>query len=883
MKRIKENPYICLTILILLTGIVLYAPFIFGKYIFAYADWGYDSKHSFLPIYEYYAQRMTDFRWDNYDFSYGLGTSVFANIFNALDPFNMLNIFLGSIIGEDKVGYFLIVIHWIKNLAMGIMGIFYLRLFDISNKVCVVSSYALAFCGFIMITGQHYQFSTFAVLFMLLTIICEMTIRNEKWWIAMFLCVAVVGMMGPYPMFQTLIALGIYCIVRLIQREDCIKNMAIKLFRLIGIMLLGLLASMFAFLPQCYEIMCVSSRISGEKSIWQSAIEAFSFLPKEYLKAGFLRLFSNNLEGLINSWEGPRVYFSTTPFYFSLFFPFCIAQSITHLYDKTKTRKSKIIRGMIIMLMVFIFACKFIPALSNMFSYVEYRFVFVLLPCFLICFAESLEDLLVKKTFNIYICLLTIIISIMLLWHLFDSQNAYSVLTYKVTIILFLIIGVITISIQMTNTGRRRELFEIILFITISASLCFDSGVSLYAERSIVTKDDYANNYQMPYLKEFSKIISEKEGDNFIRVDRTFLGYDGSPDIAYAFICPVRTVSVYNSTLSKYTTEFVNKLMKKSVATQIGYSLNSYGVWYNTHIADLLGLKYIISQQNSEHTGWEMIAEYNGYYLYCNKKMNTAGLLYDTYITNEEYEELDEAQQAIVTRQAVILDKDILEAKNKTEYKYEVINSNVKYLKLENDYEIDLSECINKDVLKNGDSHDYFIGIEYTGAGTYQLKNEKMEVIDTGNLETSVQGNKILIPITADVKTVALIPNENTEISCTDVQICNMELNYCNVSDFYNNAMGNVVEGTVSVGSSQILYMPITYDKNWSVYVNGEKKEIIRANYGFMGVTLNEGINNVKFVYYNYSMYVGTGISIITCLVIIVFGYVQKKNRRSEI
>lgn len=874
VRKIEKHPYVCLIILIFLTGTVLYSPFIFGEYIFAYSDWGYDTKHSFLPIYEFYAQRLADFRWDNYDFSYGLGTSVFANIYIFLDPFSALNIFMGSIFGEDIIGFFLIIVHWAKNIALGCLGLHYLRMFRFSNVTSIISSYVIAFCGFIMITGQHYQFATYAVLYMCITIMCEKFIRNEKWWIGLALSLAVVGVMGPYPMFQTLIALGIYSLIRVIQEGNEIKKIIIKLLKLIGIMILGLMISMFAFLPQCYEILSVSNRISNGSSIFDVIKDSFSLLPKEYLESGFFRLFSNNLQGLINSWEGPRVYFSTTPFFFSLFFPFCIAQYVARLFDKKKSVKEKLMRVVILGLMVFIFTCKFIPAFSNMFSYIEYRFTFVILPVFLMCFAETIEDLFVYKKLNVCACVAATAVSIVLLVNCFKSQNEYSIISLKETILVFCMLACVGIAIQIVKNKVLDKVLKHTLFGLIAFSLCFDAAVSLYIDRAPVTKTEYAENFQMPYLQKFQKVIEENEGDNFVRVDRTFLGYDGSPDIMCSFICPVRTVSVYNNTLSRYTVEFVQKLMGKEAVTQIGYSLNSYGNWFDNHTADLLGLKYIVSQSNVKHEGWKIISEYNGYYLYQNEEIQSTGLLYDKYITTDEFEKLDDKSKCIVTKQSIILDKEIPEIEKKISYTYDVISTELEFETIEDNgiqqFCLKVPENIGNGIIE----------LQYSGKGVYYLQNEQKENLDSGSFALSEEVVQKCISISSDVRYITIVPDDGMEINLEVLQLCRVASDYDKSVKFSNAGMGNVVEGKVEIEDEKILYMPITYDSNWKVFVNGQEAEIIRADYGFMGVILQAGENTIRFEYHNRWLYIGIWASVVGLAIMCALIVFSKRGKK---
>ncbi|MYL54136.1 YfhO family protein [Pontibacillus yanchengensis] len=50
--------------------------------------------------------------------------------------------------------------------------------------------------------------------------------------------------------------------------------------------------------------------------------------------------------------------------------------------------------------------------------------------------------------------------------------------------------------------------------------------------------------------------------------------------------------------------------------------------------------------------------------------------------------------------------------------------------------------------------------------------------------------------------------------------------------------------------NDQFLTIPVPYEKGWHVKVNGETKDIRRANYAFLGVELEKGENTISFTYY---------------------------------
>lgn len=905
MKRILKNPYVILAILIGLTGIVIYAPFIFGNYIFAYNDWGYDTRHAYIPAMEFYANRLEQLRWNDYDFSYGLGSSIFANMQMCTDPFNMFVIIIGSIAGIECIGYLVIFIHVAKSIILGLLGYHYLKLFEISSKSSLISAYILAFSGYILITGQHYFFATYAVLFILSLVLTEHAIRNKKMLKYMALSIALQGIVSPYVLFPSLIILGLYCIIRYIQNDENRKfqETLICLFRVFIYMIIGIGISMISFLPQTYEMMKVSQRIGNSQNIFDVIRNCFSPIHFEYIKTGFGRLFSNNLEGLMNSWDGAGVYFSVTPYYFSIFFPFCIVHQIYKTFTKNFTKNKKIIRIIIIILFAYTFFFNGVPLFFNLFAYIQHRFVYVFLPFFALFMADCLDDIFIKKEIYSNLYINTILCSVILLLCGFKNTGLYSRISLWVTICLFIVLGLsIILPYTINSKGNIKYICKITFYFCIVISIVFDSLISLYAERSPVTKENYKTAFHMPYMTEFNKTIESLEADNFIRSDRTFLGYDGSPDALFSFVVPMRTVSVYNSVLSKYTIDFFDHIMDKPIVTQMTYSLNDYGKIFDPIAATVLGLKYIISDKNIESKHWKLISEYEDKFLYQNQLMETAGIIYFQCITETLFESMDNIDKKFILPQAVVLDKELKDDK------YENFNISYDIEKLENFIFDENSNLFCDRNSKGIKIHGKTNAEEKLTILTTQNKKEKvtlylglrvmlendgtviLNTLDNNNYGReysydcrSGEEKELIIPISVDDEMIE-ISFPQTNISLTDIQLFSTtEIYYSNSVHLENHKMGNSVYGSIQADKDGFLFVPIVYDNNWIAYINNKRSEIMKADYGFLAIEVPKGTSEIVFKYVNKSLYVGIIISIFSVLLLLILIMKEKSYEHNKL
>ncbi len=111
-------------------------------------------------------------------------------------------------------------------------------------------------------------------------------------------------------------------------------------------------------------------------------------------------------------------------------------------------------------------------------------------------------------------------------------------------------------------------------------------------------------------------------------------------------------------------------------------------------------------------------------------------------------------------------------------------------------------------------------------------------------------------------------------------------IGYTKTSDLENlsNQFGS--ENNVKFGSTkmtakvtategQSLYIPITYDENWTVKVNGKTQKVNRVLNTYIGVELEEGENVVEFAYVNHNLNKGLIISIATLVILAILWVVN--------
>ena len=86
------------------------------------------------------------------------------------------------------------------------------------------------------------------------------------------------------------------------------------------------------------------------------------------------------------------------------------------------------------------------------------------------------------------------------------------------------------------------------------------------------------------------------------------------------------------------------------------------------------------------------------------------------------------------------------------------------------------------------------------------------------------------------------------------------------------------IEGTVQRKEPGLLVTTIPYEKGWNVTVNGEERDIVQANIGFVGVPLDSGDSEIVFSYQNPYLKSGGILSLIGIFLLGLIQFIRKRN-----
>ena len=652
---LKGRPYAQLFFYIVVTFLALYWQFIFGDKVFAFYDTAIDTYHQYVKVYEFFATAIKNGELTSYTFQYGFGNSIFSMIDWISDPFSMLGVLVGVIFGVKYIGDSMVYILILKHICAGLICLLFLKEFRFSLQSSMIVAYIYAFNGYITTLGEHYFFANRPVYLILLLLILEKVIKGEhkvKYWFGLLYVSLLVAFGGVTCAYEIFLAAGFYTLFRVIY----IYGKDIKsIFQRLGICLafvLGGIITVSALLVPAIDKILGSNRIVHSANF----LDYFQLSDSNVVKSSVLRLFSNQLEGTFNDWHGSMGWYTNV---FCLFFTVMLVPMVAQFIwitfkDKFSVRK-KIFRMVPVAIVAFFIIDQFVPYLFSFFVWHYQSYAYIFLPMYAVLFAEVIDNIK-KGSFSRIINWFTVILSsVVILWGGIVSYNDGATTSYMwlMFVIAVLIFGGFTLDILhlssknidvFPNIKVIKKTATITLALLLAFNMFCENYVTTYYGRFAAQRD---LTHQPMLTTDIVENVNNKENDNFFRFETKY--YEGRMFLyTYSFLFPIRATAYYDSAINNGVPQFYQKMFGASVDVANNYWMAN-GKVNNTIAEDILGIKYLLLKSDPKRSGWERIEEYpeEGIALYQNQGIDSAGLLFDSYITQAEADNMTFDDRAI--------------------------------------------------------------------------------------------------------------------------------------------------------------------------------------------------------------------------------------------
>ena len=387
----------------------------------------------------------------------------------------------------------------------------------------------------------------------------------------------------------------------------------------------------------------------------------------------------------------------------------------------------------------------------------------------------------------------------------------------------------------------------------------------------------------------------------------------------YGLINHLNTISGYYSITAKCVTDTI----KGYDTLGMQYADKYKGVDQRLGLLSLAGVKYITVAHNSQVAkdvsskgdvpyGVEKQSKKGNITLYKNKYALPFAYAYDSYMTEQQYEQLNGIGKEQAMLAQIILnqhpaDKEIQHNEQRNDPDIQTISlpetrisspKGKKYADITVPVEKDKETYLYfKNLVyhgkKNGDDNFILTGRKGT-KGILVTQNDvqqKIHIQSTfnpyyfGRKDYIVKINHQTSKAKEKVRLNFLSPGEYEFDDISLITVPKKDV-LARLKERKENSMkqiqyeGNHFRGVYHAKKDQILCVTIPYSKGWKATVNGNRTKIYKANGMFMGIIMKKGIQSVKLDYETPGLKIGAWISLAAWIGLGIYGLYFEKYRK---
>lgn len=774
----------------------IFRDYLYGNDLMIFNDIGSDTWQQYIMNYTSIVNHLRDGSFSLWDFNNGLGINQFN--FNLFDPFLMLLYGVGVVLGPAHMLLYINVIQILKIMVAAFAFYWFLSQFSFSVPSKMITSYAYALNGFLLVWGQHYQFGTVVIYFPLMLLFCEKFIQKKKgkalFPVMVFLC----GIYSVYFTYMCLAATGLYLLFRILMLDGLTWKERIQRF-LLGCaeMIMGVGMSLVVFLPMAEVLLDVSSRLESDGTgLLDFLRQCFTPYSRKFYLSMLKRMFSSNLQNgyglakgpqqyVMNYYEDPVLFCSTLAVFLNVQF-----LAVLRKADMTK-RAKRVLYGVAALILVGT-ALPVGGTVFNYFTLPTQRYTFVLMTVFLLLMAWMWDYMRKGGKLNL---VLILAVTALMGWAYWCGYDQAGFQEYRTNILILTVTGILTaVCLTLLCFLKDTQIRNVILGVmgvVLVVNVVSEGGTN-YQNRVTMKKTDVpaevmvqetqryeemrtSDDKEIKYRAEIEKpqdffremyrvdladcLNYLKENDpTFYRVEKDYISGTVSMDSSGQ---GYRGISTYNSVMNGNVKEFVETCYPELFFADH----NHYTFWNNVDdnwLAAFLGVKYILSGNGEpDETKYKLLDQVGSLYIHEN----------------------------------------VLDAQTAHFYTQDISEESLKELCTEENREELLGEAI---ALEDG--------TEIGDASEIQtLKSEEQETAE-----------------------------QNSSVTLDAPQ------------------KDSVVTGSVHAEADGYALFMIPYEKGWSLTIDGEKAELLRGDIGFLACEVPEGDHTILLTFEAPGLKAGT-------------------------
>lgn len=901
IKEQRKYCYGVYTLMFLLMCIVAFLPFFTEGKSFVWGAGVEDGLSQHFSALAYYGEALREFfrnllagypKLVMWDMSLGYGADILStlNYYAIGDPLNLLYGFVSPKNTETMYNFMIV----LRMYLAGITFIMYARKMKKRSYGTVIGALVYVFSGFCFRLGlRHPFFINPMIYFPLLCLGIEKIYQRERPYVFIF-AVCVSAMSNYYFLYMLTIFAVIYAWIRFYKysEENKIKTFFLTILKFGMYYTLGIAMAAVILLPSVIGFL--GNGRYGNGADWKSLIV---YPGKYYL------LFIENFIGYGNMGSNTNAGYLPIVGIVVLFTLF--SQRMKH-----KKYRAAFIAS-IIALILPIFGYAF-----NGFSYANNRWAFALSFIVALLTAEMYPRLFVmSKRQQIGIGAGIIIYTV---FCIIVNASGEEILKNKGIMAacgLIAVFYILLLIFQRLGYDTQKRIVRVSMAILLLISVGVHGYYRFDPKGYAYTQEFMDQGQAYRTLKEDNiRMLSKVNDPSVYRVHAEGYRYKN-----YGLINHLNTISGYYSITAKCVTDTI----KGYDTLGMQYADKYKGVDQRLGLLSLAGVKYITVAHNSQVAkdvssmgdvpyGVEKLRKKGNITLYKNKYALPFAYAYDSYMTEQQYEQLNGIGKEQAMLAQIILnqhpaDKEIQHNEQRNGPDIQTISlpetrisspKGKKYADITVPVEKDKETYLYfKNLVyhgkKNGDDKFILTGRKGT-KGILVTQNDvqqKIHIQSTfnpyyfGRKDYIVKINHQTSKAKEKVRLNFLSPGEYEFDDISLITVPKKDV-LARLKERKENSMkqiqyeGNHFRGVYHAKKDQILCVTIPYSKGWKATVNGNRTKIYKANGMFMGIIMKKGTQSVKLDYETPGLKIGAWISLVAWIGLGIYGLYFEKYRK---
>ena len=901
IKEQRKYCYGVYTLMFLLMCIVAFLPFFTEGKSFVWGAGVEDGLSQHFSALAYYGEALREFfrnllaghpKLVMWDMSLGYGADILStlNYYAIGDPLNLLYGFVSPKNTETMYNFMIV----LRMYLAGITFIMYARKMKKRSYGTVIGALVYVFSGFCFRLGlRHPFFINPMIYFPLLCLGIEKIYQRERPYVFIF-AVCVSAMSNYYFLYMLTIFAVIYAWIRFYKytEESKMKNFFLTILKFGMYYTLGIAMAAVILLPSVIGFL--GNGRYGNGVDWKSLIV---YPGKYYL------LFIENFIGYGNMGSNTNAGYLPIVGIVVLFTLF--SQRMKH-----KKYRAAFIAS-IIALILPIFGYAF-----NGFSYANNRWAFALSFIVALLTAEMYPRLFVmSKRQQIGIGAGIIIYTV---FCIIVNASGEEILKNKGIMAacgLIAVFYILLLIFQRLGYDTQKRIVRVSMAILLLISVGVHGYYRFDPKGYAYTQEFMDQGQAYRTLKEDNiRMLSKVNDPSVYRVHAEGYRYKN-----YGLINHLNTISGYYSITAKCVTDTI----KGYDTLGMQYADKYKGVDQRLGLLSLAGVKYITVAHNSQVAkdvssmgdvpyGVEKLRKKGNITLYKNKYALPFAYAYDSYMTEQQYEQLNGIGKEQAMLAQIILnqhpaDKEIQHNEQRNGPDIQTISlpetrisspKGKKYADITVPVEKDKETYLYfKNLVyhgkKNGDDKFILTGRKGT-KGILVTQNDvqqKIHIQSTfnpyyfGRKDYIVKINHQTSKAKEKVRLNFLSPGEYEFDDISLITVPKKDV-LARLKERKENSMkqiqyeGNHFRGVYHAKKDQILCVTIPYSKGWKATVNGNRTKIYKANGMFMGIIMKKGTQSVKLDYETPGLKIGAWISLVAWIGLGIYGLYFEKYRK---